>query len=164
MDFTPGGFLNRKAEDFRVTQPTQVIGTRARQLAETVVYFSPLLCLCDSPANYRGQPGVEFFRGLPTVWDETVVLSAEVAEHVVVARRSGDRWYLAAMNNDRPLTLRAPLSFLGDGRWTLHAFADAADSTERPEAISDTTMQIDAAGALDLVLAPSGGYAAALSQ
>jgi alpha-glucosidase len=123
-----------------------------------------LLCLCDSPANYRSEPGVEFFRGLPTVWDETVVLSAEVAEHVVVARRSGDRWYLAAMNNDGPLNLRVPLSFLGEGRWSLRAFADAADSTERPEAISETMAQVDAADALELVLAPSGGYAAVLSR
>ncbi|HLP01998.1 MAG TPA: glycoside hydrolase family 97 catalytic domain-containing protein, partial [Opitutaceae bacterium] len=105
MDFTPGGFLNRTATNFKVTSPAEVIGTRARQLAETVVYVSPLLVLCDSPANYRGQPGVEFFRGLPTVWDETVVLSAEVAEHVVIARRSGSRWYLAAMNADAPFTV-----------------------------------------------------------
>jgi alpha-glucosidase len=164
MDFTPGGFLNRSAEDFRITQPAQVIGTRARQLAETVVYFSPLLCLCDSPANYRSEPGLEFFRGLPTVWDETIVLAAEVAEHVVVTRRSGDRWYLAAMNNEKPLSLRVPLSFLGDGRWCLRAFADAPDATVRPEAISETTTQVDATGALELVLAPSGGYAAVLSQ
>jgi hypothetical protein len=68
------------------------------------------------------------------------------------------------MNNDRPISLRVPLSFLGEGRWSLRAFADAADSTERPEAISDTTTQVDSAGALDLVMAPSGGYAAVLSR
>jgi len=163
MDFTPGGFLNRTAADFKVTQPAQVVGTRARQLAETVVYFSPLLVLCDSPDNYRGQPGVEFFRGLPTVWDDTVVLSAEVAQHVVIARRSGSRWYLAAMNGDAPLTLKVPLKFLGKGKWQLRAFADTAESGAQPEKISDTTTMVGADDMVELTLAPAGGYAAALS-
>ena len=109
MDYTPGGFLNRTQSTFKVTHPAQVIGTRVRQLAMTVVYFSPLLVLCDSPANYRGQPGVEFFRDLPTVWDESVVLSAEVGKHLVIARRSGQRWFIAAMNgDDRPHAERFP--------------------------------------------------------
>ena len=163
MDFTPGGFLNRTAAEFKVTQPAQVVGTRARQLAEAVVYFSPQLCLCDSPANYRGQPGVEFFRGLPTVWDDTVVLSAEVAQHVVIARRSGSRWYLAAMNGEAPLMFKVPLNFLGAGAWTLRAFADTPESGTQPEKISDTTRDVGPADTLGLALAPAGGYAAVLS-
>lgn len=101
MDFTPGGFLNRTAADFKVTRPAEVVGTRARQLAETVVYFSPQLCLCDSLENYRGQPGMEFFRGLPTVWDDAVVLSAEVVQYVVIARRSGSRWHQQVATSPR---------------------------------------------------------------
>jgi len=163
MDFTPGGFLNRTAATFKVTQPAEVIGTRARQLAETVVYFSPQLCLCDSPENYRGQPGVEFFRGLPTVWDDTVVLSAEVAQHVVIARRSNSRWYLAAMNGDAPLAVNVPLKFLGAGEWKLRAFADTPESGEQPQKISETTRQVSATESLELRLAPAGGYAAVLS-
>jgi alpha-glucosidase len=163
MDFTPGGFLNRTASEFKVTSPAQVVGTRTRQLAETVVYLSPLLCLCDSPANYRGQVGVEFFRGLPTVWDESRVLSAEVAKHVVIARRSGDKWYLAAMNGDGPLTLRVPLDFLGGGRWKLDGFADTPESALRPEAISQVSASVFASDSIQLTLAPAGGYAAALT-
>jgi alpha-glucosidase len=163
MDFTPGGFLNRTEADFKVAAPAQVVGTRARQLAQTVIYFSPLLVLCDSPANYRGQTGVEFFRGLPTVWDDTVVLAAEVAQHVVLARRSGDRWYLAALNGDAPLTLRVPLAFLGGGTWSLRAFADTAESALKPETITDTTRPVASSDTLELVLAPAGGYAAILT-
>lgn len=164
MDFTPGGFLNRTAADFKINAPAEVIGTRARQLAETVVYFSPLLVLCDSPTNYRGQPGVEFFRGLPTVWDESIALSAEFAEHVVIARRSGDRWYLAAMNGDAPVTLRVPTSFLGSGNWELRAFADTPESGEQPEKIAETRRTVSASDTLELTLAPAGGYAAVLTK
>ena len=164
MDFTPGGFLNRTAAEFKVGAPAEVVGTRARQLAETVVYFSPLLCLCDSPENYRGQPGVEYFRGLPTVWDDTVVLSADVARHVVLARRSGARWYIAAMNGDDPLTIRVPLSFLGAGSWSLNEFADSAESAARPEAITNVVRHVAAGDTLELTLAPAGGYAGVLTQ
>ena len=163
MDYTPGGFLNRTAAEFRVTSPAEVMGTRARQLAMTVIYPSPLLVLCDSPANYRGQPGVEFFRDLPTVWDDTVVLSAEVAGHVVIARRSGSRWHLAAMNGDAPLTLRVPLKFLGEGSWHMRAFADVPESAAKPSAISETTRTLGSAEMLELTLAPAGGYAAVIS-
>jgi len=164
MDFTPGGFLNRTPSTFKVTYPTQVMGTRARQLAMTVVYRSPLLVLCDSPANYRGQPGVEFFRDLPTVWDESVVLSAEVGKHLVIARRSGKRWFIAAMNGDDALTLNVPLDGLDlKGRgWSLREFADGADPAA-PETVVETTRDLGDTRTLTLRLSPDGGYAASLS-
>ena len=49
MDFTPGGFLNRAPKDFKVTAPAEVMGTRARQLAMTVVY--PARCWCCATAR-----------------------------------------------------------------------------------------------------------------
>ena len=135
----------------------------ARQLAMTVVYESPLLCLCDSPKSYLGQPGLEFLRGLPTVWDETVVPSANVGECVIVARRSGDRWYLAAMNSEQPLRAGLSLKFLADGRWRLRAFADTPQSTATPESISDTTRDVQASESLEINLAPGGGFAGILT-
>lgn len=124
-DTTPGGFVNVNPEQFRLnTIPTQVMGTRCRQLALTLLIDSPLTCLTDAPKNYRGQPGLEFFRGLPTVWDETRVLSADFAESLVEVRRKGDAWWLGAMNNDRPLDEVVSLGFLGKGRYELELFAD----------------------------------------
>ncbi len=163
MDFTPGGFLNRKPGDFRTTYPAQVMGTRARQLAMTVIYPSPLLVLCDSPANYRGQPGVEFFRGLPTVWDETAVLEADVCKSVVIARRSGDRWYLAAMNGNDAAQLPAPLTFLGKGKWTLRSFADKTDLSDY-QAVMESSTDVDAETILSLSVAPAGGCVGIISN
>jgi alpha-glucosidase len=163
MDFTPGGFLNRKPEDFKTTFPAQVMGTRARQLAMTVIYQSPLLVLCDSPANYRGQPGVEFFRNLTTVWDETVVLNAEVGKSIVIARRSGDRWFLAAMNGDAATTLNVPLNFLGRKKWTLHRFADDPKFSNY-QTVLESTAGVNAQTVLTLILAPGGGFAGIINQ
>ncbi len=163
MDFTPGGFLNRAPREFKITAPAQVMGTRARQLAETVVYPSPLLVLCDSPKNYRGQPGIEFLRSIPTVWDETVVLSGEVGKSIVIARRSGERWYLAAMNGDDAAQLQAPLKFLGKGKWAARSFADKADGSDY-QAVVESTSEVTAESVLTLSLASDGGYAAIIGK
>jgi alpha-glucosidase len=97
------------------------------------------------------------------VWDDTVVLAAEVAQHVVIARRSGARWYLAAMNGVAPFTVTVPRHFVGAGDWTLRAFADTPESATAPTAIAATTAVVHAGGSLVLTLAPAGGYAAELS-
>jgi alpha-glucosidase len=163
MDFTPGGFVNRAPDDFKITYPTQVMGTRARQLAMTVIYLSPLQVICDSPKHYLGQPGVDFLRDLPTVWDETKVLQGEVAKSIVMARRSGDRWYLAAMNGDDAIELQTPLAFLGAGTWTLQRFADNTESDDY-QAIVESKDTVDAQTVLSLSLKPAGGFAAILNQ
>jgi alpha-glucosidase len=156
MDFTPGGFLNRAPKDFKTTAPAEVMGTRARQLAMTVVYPSPLLILCDSPKNYRGQPGLEFLRAMPTVWDESVMLSGEVGKSIVMARRSGERWYLAAMNGEDAALLQAPLKFLGKGNWAERSFADKADGSDY-QAVVESTREVTPDMTLPISLAPSGG-------
>jgi alpha-glucosidase len=158
MDFTPGGFINRAPADFRTTFPAQVMGTRARQLAMTVTYLSPLLVLCDSPKNYRGQPGIEFLRQMPTVWDDTVVISGEVGKTLVLARRAGDRWYIAAMNGDDAAQISVPLKFLGKGKWKLRAFADKTDSSNY-EAIVESNGEVGSQTNLPLSLLPGGGFA-----
>lgn len=163
MDFTPGGFVNRAPGDFKITSPAQVMGSRARQLAMTVIYFSPLQVLCDSPQNYRGQPGLEFLRDLPTVWDETVVLEGDVAKSIVIARRSKDRWYLAAMNGDDAVQLQAPLKFLGKGTWTLRSFADNTASGDY-QAVVESTLKVEANTVVPLSLMPAGGFAGIISK
>lgn len=163
MDFTPGGFINRAPKDFKITSPTQVMGTRARQLAMTVIYPSPLLVLCDSPANYRGQPGVEFLRDLPTVWDETVVLNAEVGKSIAIARRSGERWFLAAMNGDAAASLTVPLNFLGRKKWKLRSFADDPKFSDY-QMVVESTSTVNAKSVLTLSLAPGGGFAGIINK
>lgn len=163
MDFTPGGFLNRAPKDFRVGAPAQVMGSRARQLAATVIYPSPLLVLCDSPQNYRGQPGIEFLRAIPTVWDETVVLQGEVGKSIVTARRSGQKWYLAAMNGDDAAQWPVSLSFLGKGKWQLQKFSDKADGSDY-QAVVETKEDVTAKSSTVLSLAPAGGFAGILTK
>jgi alpha-glucosidase len=160
-DFTPGGFVNRTPEGFQThVTPTQVQSTRAGQLALFVAYDSPVACVCDHPVNLRGKAGIDFLKVVPTVWDETRVLSGVVAEHLVIARRSGEEWYLGALNNSYSRVRTVKLDFLGPGRWHLRWWHDAADSSENAEHLSIEERDVTAADSLDLRMAPGGGAAA----
>jgi alpha-glucosidase len=157
-DFTPGGFVNRSPDQFQPhVTPTQVQGTRAGQLALFVAYDSPVMCVCDHPSNIRGQPGSDFLRLVPTVWDETRVLSGAVAEHLVVARRSGPDWYLGALNNSYTRVKSVGLDFLGPGKWHLRWWRDAADSADNAGHLDIEERDVTAADTLDLRMAPGGG-------
>ena len=128
-DLTPGGFLNRQPENFKPTSPTQVIGTRAHELALCFVLPTPLICLCDNPVNYEGQPGLEFLDQLKATWDETIPIKGEIGKCYVCARRSGDEWFIGMIGDDMPQNHLIPLTFLDDKtKYTAQIFQDKPDS------------------------------------
>ncbi len=159
MDYTPGGFLNRSPAEWKQTTPTEVMGSRAQELALLVVYESPLLCIADDPDHYRNQPGLEFIRVVPTVWDETKALDGAVGRHIVVVRRNGQDWYLGGMTADDAYSLSLSLRFLGDGNYTAHIFADPTDPQASYEQLQDTQQTVTAQSTLDLKMRPAGGVA-----
>lgn len=128
MDFTPGGFRNVRPQDFKINfDLPEVMGTRSRQLAMYVVYDSPAQMLCDYPGAYRNQPGLDFLKIVPTRWDETCGLDGAIGEHIVVARRKGDQWYIGAMTDEQARTIEIPLNFLPkDKTYTVQSWSDPA--------------------------------------
>ncbi|NIJ45598.1 alpha-glucosidase [Wenyingzhuangia heitensis] len=75
-------------------------GTRMHQLAEYVIFLSPLNMLCDTPTNYEKNPvSTEFIASIPTVWDETKTIEGKMGEYIVTARRHGDTWFIGGLNN-----------------------------------------------------------------
>jgi alpha-glucosidase len=156
MDYTPGGFRNAAPADFspRNVDP-MVMTTRGHALAMYVVYDSPFQSVADSPDAYRGAAGFDFVRHVPAAWDETRFVSGRIGEHVVIARRSGDEWYVGAMTNEDPRRLRVPLAFLGPGRWRAAIWRDGTDA----DALVAETAAVTASDTIDLPLAPSGGGA-----
>jgi alpha-glucosidase len=159
MDYTPGGFLNRSPSEWKQTTPTQVMGSRAQELALFVVYWSPLTCVTDDPVNYKDQPGLEFLRVVPTVWDETKVLDGVVGEHIVVARRQGQRWFVGGMTGDQAYDYHLSLSFLPRGEYVAHIFADPQDKGASYESLAQSTRQVAAGDSLDLHMRLAGGVA-----
>ena len=118
MDYTPCAFSDSQHPH---------ITSLAHELALTVLYESGLQHLADRPESFLAQPQeVQAFLGrLPAVWDETRYVSGYPGESAVLARRSGNTWYVAGINGtDEPQTLATDLRFIGKGK--VQMFADDA--------------------------------------
>jgi len=162
MDYTPGGFLNRTQKTFKPERPTQTQGTRAQELALFIVYESPLLCVCDHPDHYRGEPGVDFLKIVPTVWDETLGIDGQVGEFVTVAKRSGNEWYLGTITNWTAREREISLDFLGPGTYEATIWRDGPKAAEKATDMVRETKTVTAKDKLKLSLAPGGGAAVRL--
>lgn len=162
MDYTPGGFLNVTREQFKQQSPTLVWNTRAAELAKFVIYESPLTVVCDHPQHILGQPGAEFLREVPTVWDDTRFLAGHPDTFVAIARRHGDTWYLGALNNQVERPIELPLDFLGDGTFEMTRWADGDDAGENPTSVAKATRTVDKTTVASIRLAKNGGFAATL--
>jgi alpha-glucosidase len=159
MDYTPGGFLNRSPSEWKQTTPTEVMGSRAQELAIFVVYESPLTCVADDPAHYQNQPGLEFLRVVPTVWDQTRVLDGVVGKHIVVARRNGKDWFVGGMTADDPYSLDLPLDFLGKGEFVASIFSDSTDPQASYESLKIDKRNVSAKDSIPIRMRPAGGVA-----
>lgn len=157
-DFTPGGFLNKQLDQFKFNvRHTQVQGTRCAELALFVCLESPIINAADHPSHYRDQPGLDFLKVVPTVWDETRALDAAVGQHVVIVRRNGNRWFLGALTDRNARDIPVKLDFLGDGSWKLKLWKDAHDSAAVGEHLVVEQRVLKAIDGLTLHLAPAGG-------
>ena len=122
MDYTPCTFSDSQHPH---------ITSDAHELALTVLYESALQHLADKPESYLVQPQKvqDFFGKLPTTWDETRYVSGYPGESVVLARRSGDTWYVAGINGtNEARTLATDLSFIDGADHCVQTFADADPS------------------------------------
>ena len=114
--------------------------------------------VCDDPQAYLGQPGFEFIQQVPCTWDQTVVPAAELMEYACVARRSGDDWWVGAINNSTARTIPCPLDFLTPGvRYKAEIWADAPDADRHPNHLIRKTLVVTSDDTLPLALAASGG-------
>jgi len=162
MDYTPGAMINAQKSDFQpIFNRPMSMGTRCHQLAMYVVYESPLQMLADSPSNYLREPEcMEFLAKVPTVWDETKVLDAKVADYVLIARKNGDKWYVGAMTDWTARELTVDFSFLGSGLHTIDIYKDGINADRFGNDYKKETKTISAEDKMKIKLAPGGGWVA----
>jgi alpha-glucosidase len=162
MDYTPGAMRNATKSTFApISHQPMAMGTRCHQLAMYVVYEAPLQMLSDTPSNYLREPEImEFLGPVPTVWDETRVLDARIAEYVLVARKSGAEWYVGAMTDWTARDLEVDLSFLPEGRFNMEAFQDGVNADRSASDYKKTTTQVNRTTKVKIHLSPGGGWAA----
>ena len=164
MDYTQGAMINSTPNSYAPSNSRPMSqGTRTHQLAEYVVFLSPLNMLCDSPTRYEQEPEcTQFIVGVPTVWDESIALKSEIGQYVAVARRKGSRWYVGALTNWTPRDLTLDLSPLRIGGRKADAFYDGINADRTAEDYRREQITIPQDGQLKVHLAPGGGFVMAV--
>ena len=175
MDYTQGAMRNATRASYRAVHDEAMSqGTRCRQLAEYVVFDSPLNMLCDSPSNYMAeQECLDFISSVPTVWDETRGLDGKVGEYITLARRKGNVWYVGGMTDWSARTLNVALDFLADGDYEMELYKDGANAHRAARdyrkmafgfRVADGKIYSDSPlfseSLLSVAMAPGGGFAA----
>ncbi|TRX62228.1 glycoside hydrolase family 97 protein [Fulvivirga sp. M361] len=172
VDYTPGifdvTFSNSrdrmpKWDEFKERNLTlRVRTTIAKQLALMVVLYSPMVMAADRIENYEGQPAFQFIRDLDVNWEDQRVLNAAIGEHVTIARKAGNRWFLGSITNEEAREFEVPLDFLEKGkiyRAAIYADASNAHWESNPHAISHVLQTVASDTVLKIRLAPGGGQA-----
>jgi alpha-glucosidase len=130
----------------------------AHELAMPIVFTSPYLCMGDSPQHYLESDAADVLKALPSVWDETRVLpGSEIGELAAFARRSGDSWFIGAINNTMPRRETVSLNFLKAGKFKL---VELADDPNRNDAFARSERVVTRQDSLMMPLRKDGGYVA----
>jgi alpha-glucosidase len=162
MDFTPGIF---DITFGKTNVNERVQSTLATQLAEYVLIYSPVQMAADLPENYEKRPDAfQFIKDVPTDWEISRTLQAEIGDYVVVARqpRGAKDWYLGATTDENARTLNIPLDFLARGqRYEAQIYRDGpgADYLANPTELVIEKRRVTSTDHLEAVLAPGGGLA-----
>lgn len=135
--------------------------THAHQLAMSVISYSPLQWILwyDQPSDFHGEPEIGWFEHLPTVWNETRVPLGEIGKYAVVARRSGNDWYVGAIGNSTGVTLHLPMNFLKAGSTYDATIYSDNSSIDTATHIAITHRVVTSTTIVDLSMAASGGEA-----
>lgn len=105
-----------------------------------------------SPGGAGGQE-IEFVEKLPALFDEMRVFT-ELGKYVCVARRAGDRWFIASMNDGSNRSFDLPLDFLKPGvTYSASIYADTPGSLRT----THTSRQLDNTTKLSIQMEPNGG-------
>lgn len=128
------------------------------QMGTSIIATSPFLCWPDHPEDYRASVFLGFVQAIPTLWDETHVLTGStIGRRVAFARRAGDQWFVAALNcQDEPTTWELDLKWLGDGLYSATTYLDQGGA--EPRVLVNTEQEFTRDSVLKLDLPPGGGF------
>ncbi len=162
MDYTPGAMNNAQPNNFQsVFSRPMSMGTRMHQIAMYVIYESPLQMMADSPSNYMKESEcAKFISEIPTIWEDTRVMAASVAEYLVIARKNGDNWYMGAMTNEKEREFTFDLSFLSEGIYLAEILEDGINADHYASDFKKIFRTVSKKDTIKLKLAPGGGWAA----
>lgn len=84
------------------------------EMASGIIMQTSVQCIAMQPNNLEELPQIEmdFLKTIPTTWEETVFIDGYPGKFVVLARKNGDKWYIAGLNaekEDKELKLELPM-------------------------------------------------------
>jgi alpha-glucosidase len=166
MDYIPATMRNSTKDNFRALGDYPMgQGTRAHAMALWVVLYSPMTMLPDSPSDYyREKECTDFLSKLPVTWDESILLDGRIEKYTVMARRSGEEWYVGAITNWDARNLTLETGFLPPGKYRLEAIADGVNAHRRAEDYKKVDHSFSAGDNLKISLAPGGGWIARIAK
>jgi len=140
--------MNRGNDGGQTRRTTDVF-----ELCTTVLYQNPIQNFALAPNNLDDAPALcmDYLKGVPTTWDETRLIDGYPGHYVVLARRSGDKWYVAAVNaQETPLKLQVNIGELAGKTCTMYYDGKAGQPMKK-------SVKLNAKGALKLNVATNGG-------
>lgn len=157
-DYKPIDFADKNG---KIHQGT----TWAHQLALSVAFESGVQHIQDAPNNINYNIAADFIKNLPAAWDDTKCLEAELEQYVTIARRRGEDWYLASLNNDAR-TIETDLSFLpSDKTYNAYIYKDGDcmseinfEYKEGLRATDKIVLEAIQNGGFAILLSPSSSY------
>ena len=160
MDYTPGALNNAQKNNFAVIdQMPMSQGTRCQQLAMYVVYEAPLQMISDLPTAYRAEPVIlEYLKSVPTTWEETVALDGKVGDYAVIARKSGDTWYVGGMTDWDMRKVMVNFQFLGEGKFKARIYQDGINADRNGKDYVVVEKTIDKTSTTEMKMSPGGGF------
>ena len=148
-----GTFLNKRynrTNDGGTTRRTSDIF----QLATAVLFQNPIQNFALAPNNLTDAPEVtlDFMKQIPTTWDETVFIDGYPGKYAVLARRHGNRWYIAGINAQKePLKLSLNLPMLNNGDVVVTYTDGKQGEPQRKE------LSVKTATSVPVTIQPNGG-------
>jgi alpha-glucosidase len=149
MDYTPVTFSDTKCCPHTTTN--------AHELALSVLYESGLMHFADSDSSYYSQDKrvQNFLASVPNVWDEIKFLQGEPGKEAVIARRRGNKWYVAGINGENePKTISLQLPFLSSPKYKAILFSDGNDA----RSIIYSALNYQKGKLITIQLLPKGGF------
>lgn len=161
IDYTQGAMRNSNQKNFRpISAAPMSMGTRCRQLAEYVIFESPLSMLCDSPVLYEREiECTSFIADVPTIWEETIALDGKIGEYIAMARRKENIWYVGTLTNWEKRTLTLDFSFLGKGQWVAEIYQDGINADRIATDYTRSIIEIPQNRKLSINMVEGGGCA-----
>lgn len=136
--------------------------THAHQLAASLVFYSPLQTIFwyDRPSSYQGEPEIEWFEHLQTVFDDSRVLSGKPGKSVVMARRKNVEWFVGMLTNNDGSTERLALNFLDKNQTYLaYVYTDGGEKVKTRTRVECSYLLVDMSQVMTFKLVPCGGAA-----